>query len=249
MATDLKNMTTTTKIKLFGITVRESRGKAFLQHINADNSALADIPGLCMPAQLFHGVNGHALTEYTITGLRNVAVYMTPDRRTFLSDLSFPYCKKMTKGVVGASISHLLLYQQLVLDNDADAYLICEDDARLAVTPSEFAEFIGSLPPQFDCVHLNESVWYPMVHSKTVNDRYMTIRRQFFNNAASYILSKQGALKLLMHEQFNVCRPPDDRLSQAFVRRVIEVIAPYKPLMNVDFSLPNDVFPHPANPK
>lgn len=242
-------MTNTNRIKLVAVNLEESadRRAKLLEHFGG----VADV----LPVEAFAAVDGYKLEAYA-TGMPNVSLLRDPVRNiVWLSDLNRPFCKPMSPGVLGASMSHLLVLEQLLNDPAHDAYIIAEDDVRLAegVTADTLREFLGALPAPptgLDVVHMNDrSLWWPLQLTEPVGDtgqaeksHYSHIARQFFNCAASYLVTKQGAAKLMRYCRYSVSRPPDDLLSNAFIEGHIDVLAPTRPLFTVDYGFPSDVY-------
>jgi GR25 family glycosyltransferase involved in LPS biosynthesis len=117
---------------------------------------------------------------------------------------------------LACSWSHLLVYEQLIEDPTYDRYLVLENDAEL-ISPQLLVELLEHLPENFDLAHLGTSEWYRFECVSAVNAHYWDIRKQYFNNAHAYVLSKKGARKLLAFADGTVSLPADDLLSNAFL--------------------------------
>ena len=117
---------------------------------------------------------------------------------------------------LACSWSHLLVYEQLIVDQTYDQYLVLENDAEL-IAPGLLVELLEHLPEGFDLAHLGTSEWYRFDRVSAVNAHYWGIRKQYFNNAHAYILSKNGARKLLAFADGTISLPADDLLSNAFL--------------------------------
>lgn len=124
----------------------------------------------------------------------------------------------MKKGEMGCSMSHVLLYKKLKEDECYNNYLIMEDDAHLDVSLKILYETISNMPNNFDVLHISKSDWYPFEPVGKINDIFYKPKKEFFNRATGYIISKQGCVKLLdfiMGNMINV--PADDLLSNAYI--------------------------------
>ena len=115
---------------------------------------------------------------------------------------------------LSCSWSHLLVYEQLLQDPTYDQYLVLENDAEV-LSSGLLVELLEHLPEDFDLAHLGTSEWYRFDRVTAVNAHYWRIRKQYFNNAHAYVLSKKGARKLLAFADGTVSLPADDLLSNA----------------------------------
>ena len=144
---------------------------------------------------------------------------------------------KMKQNEVGCSLSHRLLYEQLVNDEDNEYYVILEDDVLPIVTRDVFEDHLRNLPKDFDLIQLCHSIWYPYEQIGDCNSHYSNITKRYFNGTMSYIISKQCARKLLNRMGDNIDNAADDLLSNAFINGIINVIVPKSPLFDIDASL------------
>lgn len=146
----------------------------------------------------------------------------------------------LSVGMVGASLSHIMLYNSLQSFN-CDGLLILEDDATLSQEPSVIRKYLANLPEGFDMAFLNsESKWWPIERVGKVNDFYSNIKRKHFNASVSYAISVRGAGKLLAYIRNDVTRPPDDLCSNAYFINVYTVIASNEFLFGCDYSFESD---------
>ena len=114
----------------------------------------------------------------------------------------------LTKAEIACSLSHYQLWKQLVNDNDAENYLILEDDAVFKSGFTQFwnQAFSEEIPSNFMLIYLggcqpwNKPSYHKVLQSK--NQYFNTIKKNdFFTpadhywhmNASSYIISKQAA--------------------------------------------------------
>ena len=89
---------------------------------------------------------------------------------------------------------------------------------------------LHDLPDNFDLIHIAPSVSFEFSKKSKVNKSFFNIVRRFFSCTAAYIVSKQGAKKLLAITKDSVNVPADDLLSNAFIRNQIDVIVPESPV-------------------
>ena len=116
--------------------------------------------------------------------------------------------KKLTKAEIACSLSHYSLWKNLVADENADNYLILEDDVVFKPGFQTFWNnaFADHFPDKYNLIYLGGcQPWNkPQYHKvlKPQNQYFYNIKKNdFFNkedhyfhmNAQSYIISKQGA--------------------------------------------------------
>ena len=156
---------------------------------------------------------------------------------TILYDSSKRINKKiMSKGELGCSMSHIGLYSQLIKDDDNEAYFIFEDDAIFAIPFNLFTEYMNDLPPfdSFDvCTFAIDIMWYKLEFTEKINPHYTHIKKQYFNAAYSYIVTKRGASRLLDYCHYQPNIPADDLLSNSFIWDSVTVIAPCQGLFTI----------------
>jgi GR25 family glycosyltransferase involved in LPS biosynthesis len=116
--------------------------------------------------------------------------------------------KNLTKAEIACSLSHYKLWKQLTLDNEADNYLILEDDVVFKKGFTNFWNKVFSkhIPEDYNLLYLGGcQPWNkPQYHKvlKPHNQYFYNVKKNnFFNkedhyfhmNAQSYVISKQGA--------------------------------------------------------
>jgi GR25 family glycosyltransferase involved in LPS biosynthesis len=163
---------------------------------------------------------------------------MTYSYRNFTDTRFFDKRRRLTLkdknvGELGAAWSHINLYKKLLDDKNYDFYLILEDDT-IILDCDYLKELIENLPSEFDLVHLATSKWNEFVKMDMVNKNFHTIKKDYFNCAAAYIVSKTGAQKLLNYTYDAVFCPPDDLLSNTFLfSNNFRVVIPDKPVFGM----------------
>jgi len=65
-----------------------------------------------------------------------------------------------------------------------------------------------------------------------VNTSFFNIEKRFFNHTTAYVVSKEGARKLLMYTDGHINVPADDLLSNSFIKGYIQVIVPNDPVFD-----------------
>lgn len=147
----------------------------------------------------------------------------------------------ISTGMLGDCLSHILLYNLLQFHQGVERYLIFEDDASLLVEPNVVRKYLANIPQDFDMAYLNsESKWYPIEKTQKVNEYYSDIARQHFNASVSYVVSRQGAAKLLAYIRHDITRPPDDLISNTHYVGLYTVIASNEFLFGCDYSFESD---------
>ena len=75
-----------------------------------------------------------------------------------------------------------------------------------------------NIPEDIDIGHLGKSECFNFKLKDKINDYYYSIEKEFFNRTTSYIISKNGAKKLLEYVNNIITRPADDLLSNYFIK-------------------------------
>jgi GR25 family glycosyltransferase involved in LPS biosynthesis len=216
----LKKIITSQKTKAFIITMKTSEARRpFVKKLLANASEFG------IDHEIFYGVNGK---EITVSGNE-----ITYEGETMKYDPSVRLNKQpMAIGEFGCSWSQIKLYQKLIADSRYNNYLIFEDDAELVGDIS----ILNNLPSSFDIIKLCSSDWNPYVKTTSVNKNFFNIEKNFTSRNTAYLVSKEGARKLLNITNGHVNVPADDLISNAFIRNQIDVIVSEFPV----FDFPKD---------
>jgi len=111
-------------------------------------------------------------------------------------------CRSITcnKSIIGCALSHILLWTMLINDDNADYYLILEDDI---IINDDFIPVIGKLMPRL----YKNNIEYVNLHcggvacnineNMFIIDKYKFGKSKFPLCASGNIVSKEGAKKLL----------------------------------------------------
>ena len=205
-------MTEQPRIKVIVITLPE-----YPDRFAAMAPLLEQLRAAGLPVEIHYGANGKDIrvTDTVAPHLKHLwyrGTLLHYNSRARLND------QPMSAGEFGCAWSHYDVYQRLLTDDDADAYLVLEDDAELACRLETVLEALRHLPPTYDVIRTTASRWYPFAKVQDYNAYYYTFQKRFTNYTTSYLVSKQGARKLLayMAEHLNV--PSDDLLSNFYIQ-------------------------------
>ena len=149
--------------------------------------------------ELLHSFEQHSLTPNLFPAVRglngagNQGVLVNSD--AILKTIG----RNLTSPEVGCAASHLLLYQKLVKDADAECYLILEEDARITTAFVELLREILSLSAcQYDVVSFFSGCAVVSNNQDLVVGSHSLRRvRGRCDHTVSYLISKQGAAKIL----------------------------------------------------
>jgi GR25 family glycosyltransferase involved in LPS biosynthesis len=177
--------------------------------------------------EIYYGVNGKNIKIYD-TEDEHIKLLYYKFQTSFYDDRIRLNKQKMTMGELGAAWSHMNLYNKLVKDNNYDNYIILEDDSLFNGSIDNFINILQHIPNNFDVLHIAKSEWYDFNRQKKVNEYFYEIEKRFFSCAGGYIISKQGANKLLSCTKNNINIPADDLLSNNFLFGQLNVYVPEK---------------------
>ena len=133
--------------------------------------------------------------------------YMIDYTRRF----DYHYRGELPKGMIACSLSHQIIYSNIVFATKFKHYLILEDDATVLLDAPEMRKYLANLPDSYEMIYLNsESKWFPIEYAAPINNYYSWIQKKDFNASVSYLLNSIGAGKLLTYIRHAITRPPDD---------------------------------------
>lgn len=142
--------------------------------------------------------------EHNIKFKRFDAIYGRNLTNDVIDDNVGTLCKNLlcNYGMIGCAMSHIELWKKLVNDNGTDYYIIFEDDAIIDNDFSITINEINSIKYQlnFDILSLYCGPGPNCVHMKQIYtlDNGVSIGKPLFPlSLTSYIISKNGAIKLL----------------------------------------------------
>lgn len=121
---------------------------------------------------------------------------------------------KMLGGVRACSWSHIKIYKKIIDENnDKMKYLIFEDDAWFNSDIPDFIKLfknvINNVPENYDLCHLGDSYFRPFYKKNKINDYFYDIYTYPINNAHAYLISINGAKKILDYCKDTITQPPD----------------------------------------
>lgn len=197
------------------------------------------------PWKLEIGINGNEINIKNIYGSVNVITYKE-EEKIYDSNKRINGMI-MEKGELGCAWTHHNLYYQLCFEEkEYDNYLIIEDDTMFINENESIKELNNILifldnNFNFEIIILNESLFYPFIKEKQINEYFTTIKKQLFNYASSYIISKNGARKLLSYTPNCINFPADDLLSNHFVFKDLNVIRSIKTIFKINKKIHSDI--------
>jgi hypothetical protein len=200
------------KLKVLIMTLKE-----YPQRLKNIEKLKINLLKIGLEVDIFYGVNG-----------KNIKIINTNNEDmkilNYNSDIYF-YNRKvringeiMKNGELGAGWAHLNIYKKLLCDELYDNYLVLEDDAELIDNLDILYKKLNNLPEKFDVLHIAKSDWYPFVLKDKINEYFYSIEKKFFNRLTAYIVSKSGALKLLLYSNNYINIPCDDLVCHCFLK-------------------------------
>lgn len=120
----------------------------------------------------------------------------------------------MLEGVRACSWSHINIYKQIVAEDNPDMkYLIFEDDAWFSIDIPDFIKLfkdvIKNVPEDYDLCHFGNSEYRHFYKKNKINDSFYEIYKYPINNAHAYLISLNGAKKMLDYCKNTIREPPD----------------------------------------
>lgn len=199
------------RLKVIIITLKD-----YPERIRYVEKLIFQLSQLGIECEIFYGINGNNIKIYDIENeyikllYYNFETYYYDNRKRLNG-------KYMNSGELGCAWSHLTIYKKLINDNKYDQYLVLEDDANLVIELHELYKYIIEIPNDADLCHIGYADWYPFKLSKKKNNIYYYVEKEFFNRTTSYIITKNGAKKLLNYSNGFINLPADDLLSNIYV--------------------------------
>lgn len=143
-------------------------------------------------------------------------------------------CVYMTRAMIGCALSHMQVWRKLVNDEDATRAFVVEDDIYTK-QPFDMIEFWQNLPPSTDADILYLGYIRNTIDLFGYKGQY-DINWAHFNypaGASSYIISKEGAQKLLTYisSKHGLYRPIDEIMIDAMENQIIKTLIHRPPLL------------------
>jgi GR25 family glycosyltransferase involved in LPS biosynthesis len=174
---------------------------------------------------LFYGVNGE---DIKITKNKKSTIYnLEYNNETKYYDYSVRVNKLfMTRGELGCAWSHMNIYKSLSKEEHVGKYLIFEDDVEMVESLEYAYNCLVNIPNELDVCHIAKSDWDPFILNSKVNEMWYTINKLYFNRLTAYIVSKNGAQKILDWIEDYIVMPADDLLSNMHLRENLGIYVP-----------------------
>jgi GR25 family glycosyltransferase involved in LPS biosynthesis len=190
--------------------------KNFKERTNSINNLLIKLSMIGITYEIVYGIYGKDIKVYD-TEDENIKL-LYHNFETYYYDKTKRLNKHIMKaGELGCAWSHLNIYKKLCSDKLYNKYLIFEDDACLSENLDTIYNTLNNLPNIFDICHICLSDWYPFNKTDKVNDYFYNVEKKFFNRLTAYIISKEGALKVLKYSNNYINIPCDDLICDSFI--------------------------------
>jgi GR25 family glycosyltransferase involved in LPS biosynthesis len=180
-----------------------------------------------LQCSLFYGVNGE---DTKVVKMEHPQLYrLEYKNESKYYDSSIRVNKQfMKRGEIGCAWSHINIYKSLLKEEHVDKYLIFEDDAEFVESLEYAYNCLINIPSDFDVCHISKSDWYKFIFNNKINEFWNTIHKQYFNRTTCYIVSKNGAEKILHYTKDSINIPSDDLLSTMHIHDKLTVYVPSK---------------------
>ena len=176
-----------------------------------------DLTTIGMDSNVFYGVYGKDIKVYDAASKETGIKHITWQGTTCFYDMHVRLNgQHMSRGEFGCAWSHLNVLQQLLTEPAGTYYLIMEDDVELVKPLNELYELLQSMPLDADMCHLAKSDCYPFGRTKQVNDYFYECEKRFFNKTTAYLISQNGAQKVLDYTKNYINVPADDLFNMIY---------------------------------
>jgi GR25 family glycosyltransferase involved in LPS biosynthesis len=233
-------------LKIIIITLEE-----FPERLNKLHDLLNKFLKIGIEYEIFYGVNGKNI-KIEDTEDENIKILSYNSDKFYHNKIVSNYRNGIKFGEIGCSWSHINVYKKILNDNEYNNYLILEDDVKLINNLDILENTLNNLPNDFDLLHLAVSdCCTNLINFKKkekINSVFYSIYNQFFNRGTAYIVSKNGATKLLNYTNNFINMPADDLLSNTFNNtNNFNLYVPENPLFSHNLNIPsivhtNDIF-------
>jgi GR25 family glycosyltransferase involved in LPS biosynthesis len=180
-----------------------------------------------LQCSLFYGVNGE---DIKIVKMEHPQLFRLEHKNeSKYYDYSIRVNKQfMTRGELGCAWSHINIYKSLLKEEHVDKYLIFEDDVEFVESLEYAYNCLINIPSDFDVCHISKSDWYNFIFNNKINEFWNTIHKEYFNRLTGYVVSKNGAEKILHYTKDSINIPADDLLSHMHIEDKLQVYVPSK---------------------
>lgn len=201
--------------------------KKYSHRMNKVYDLINKLSQIGLQCSLFYGVNGEDIKVVKMEHPQLFRLEYKNESKYY--DSSIRVNKQfMKRGELGASWSHINIYKSLLKEKHVDKYLIFEDDAEFVESLDYAYNCLVNIPSEFDVCHVAKSDWYKFIFNNKINEFWNTIHKEYFNRLTGYIVSKNGAEKILNYTKDSINIPCDDLLSHMHIEDKLQVYVPDK---------------------
>jgi GR25 family glycosyltransferase involved in LPS biosynthesis len=201
----------------------------YSHRINKVHHLINKLSQIGLDCSLYYGVNGE---DIQVTTTESPTIYkLEYNCEVKYYDTAIRVNRqRMTAGELGCAWSHMNIYKSLLDEVSASVnkYLIFEDDVEMVESLEYLYKCLSSIPSDIDMCHIAKSDWYPFVLFNNVNEMWYDVKKSYFNRLTAYIVSKNGAQKILDYAKDHINVPADDILSNMFNNYKLRVYVPLK---------------------
>ncbi|EFC44795.1 predicted protein [Naegleria gruberi] len=170
-------------IYVINLKIREDRRQKSIRRLNT-------LGGIFSNYTFFEPVFGEALTDQDIFNHVSITTY-----KAILEGRSLDY-QLSTKGGVGCYLTHTNIWKDMI-EKGYERILIFEDDFEITSPYDEIMTYFSHLPKKFDVAFMYFSLFPGSGEFERYNDYWMTTTATRVYGAASYIINRGAAEKLL----------------------------------------------------
>ncbi|KAG2382280.1 hypothetical protein C9374_005482 [Naegleria lovaniensis] len=170
-------------IYVINLKIREDRKLKSIRRLNT-------LGGIFSNYSFFEPVYGEALSDKDIFNHVSITTY-----KAIAEGRSLDY-QLATKGAVGCYLTHTNIWKDMI-EKGYEKILIFEDDFEITSPYDEIMTYFAHLPKEFDVAFMYFSLFPGSGEFERYNDYWMTTSATRVYGAASYIITRKAALKLL----------------------------------------------------
>ncbi|KAF0981102.1 hypothetical protein FDP41_012890 [Naegleria fowleri] len=170
-------------IYVINLKIREDRKLKSIRRLNT-------LGGIFSNYSFFEPVYGEALSDKDIFNHVSITTY-----KAISEGRSLDY-QLATKGAVGCYLTHTNIWKDMI-EKGYEKILIFEDDFEITSPYDEIMTYFAHLPKEFDVAFMYFSLFPGSGEFERYNDYWMTTSATRVYGAASYIITRKAALKLL----------------------------------------------------
>jgi len=201
----------------------------YSHRINKVHHLINKLSQIGLDCSLYYGVNGE---DIQVTTTESPTIYkLQHNNQVKYYNKSIRVNKQiMTAGELGCAWSHMNIYKSLLeeVSVSVNKYLIFEDDVEMVESLEYLYKCLSTIPNDIDMCHIAKSDWYPFVLFNNINEMWYDVKKSYFNRLTAYVVSKNGAQKIVDYAKDNIDVPADDILSNMFNNYKLRVNVPLK---------------------